>query len=103
MCRFRSIRNAGELAKCRGYRADCMAIRGWAWRRRIENCAAWDMMNVIDATREQDADHRFAASAVASFIEDVMTAAGLPAANAAKVAQLMTEADLTGADAHGIF
>ena len=30
-------------------------------------------------------------------------ALGLPAADAAKVAELMTEADLTGADAHGIF
>ena len=28
---------------------------------------------------------------------------GLPAADAAKVAELMTEADLTGADAHGVF
>jgi len=54
-------------------------------------------------TREQDADHRFAASAVESFIGDAMAAVGLPAPDAAKVAQLMTEADLTGADAHGIF
>src|SRR5260370_7475713 len=61
------------------------------------------MMNMIDTTREQDADHRFAAAAVESFISAALTAAGLPAANAAKVAQLMTEADLTGADAHGIF
>ena len=61
------------------------------------------MMNMIDATREQDADHRFAADIVESFIADVLTAVGLRAADAAKVAQLMTEADLTGADAHGIF
>src|SRR5258705_8572560 len=61
------------------------------------------MMNMIDATREQDADHRFAAAAVESFIGAVLTAVGLPAADAAKVAQLMTEADLTGADAHGVF
>ena len=32
-----------------------------------------------------------------------MQAAGLPAADAATVARLMVEADLTGADAHGIF
>jgi L-2-hydroxycarboxylate dehydrogenase (NAD+) len=38
-----------------------------------------------------------------AFIDDVMRAAGLPAADAARVAELMTEADLTGADAHGIF
>src|SRR5258706_944129 len=61
------------------------------------------MMNMIDATREQDADHRFAAAAVESFIGDAMTAVGLPAADATRVAELMTEADLTGADAHGVF
>ncbi len=61
------------------------------------------MMNMIDAAREQDADHRFAAPAVERFIADAMTAVGLPAADAAKIGQLMTEADLTGADAHGIF
>ena len=58
---------------------------------------------MIDVTREQDADHRFAAGTVERFIDDVLTAVGLPAADAAKVAALMTEADLTGADAHGIF
>src|SRR5260370_36121223 len=61
------------------------------------------MMNMIDASREQDADHRFAAAAVESFIGAALTAVGLPSADAAKVAQLMTEADLTGADAHGVF
>jgi LDH2 family malate/lactate/ureidoglycolate dehydrogenase len=60
-------------------------------------------MNMIDGSREQDADHRFAAAAVESFISAVLTAVGLPAADAAKTAQLMTEADLTGADAHGVF
>jgi len=61
------------------------------------------MMAMLDAAREHDADHRFAAGMVESFIADVLTAVGLPAADAAQVAQLMTEADLTGADAHGIF
>src|SRR5215470_6614782 len=60
-------------------------------------------MNMIEATREQDADHRFAAAAVERFISAALAAVGLPADDAAKVAQLMTEADLTGADAHGIF
>jgi LDH2 family malate/lactate/ureidoglycolate dehydrogenase len=55
------------------------------------------------SAREADADHRFAASRVTSFIADVMMAVGLPPDDAAKVAGLMTEADLTGADAHGIF
>jgi L-2-hydroxycarboxylate dehydrogenase (NAD+) len=43
------------------------------------------------------------ASAVSSLINDVLKAGGLPAADAAKVAALMTEADLTGGDGHGIF
>jgi LDH2 family malate/lactate/ureidoglycolate dehydrogenase len=43
------------------------------------------------------------APVASAFIDDVMRAAGLPAADAARVAELMTEADLTGADAHGIF
>jgi len=61
------------------------------------------MMSAIDAAREQDADHRFAAAVVESFIGDAMTTVGLSPDDAAQVAQLMTEADLTGADAHGIF
>jgi LDH2 family malate/lactate/ureidoglycolate dehydrogenase len=47
--------------------------------------------------------HRVPARAVTSFITDALLAAGLPAADAAKVAALMTEADLTGADGHGVF
>jgi LDH2 family malate/lactate/ureidoglycolate dehydrogenase len=46
---------------------------------------------------------RIAAPAIASLIQDAMMAAGLPDADAAKVAELMVEADLTGADAHGVF
>jgi LDH2 family malate/lactate/ureidoglycolate dehydrogenase len=46
---------------------------------------------------------RIAAAAIASLIEDAMQAVGLPNADAAKVAELMVEADLTGADAHGVF
>jgi L-2-hydroxycarboxylate dehydrogenase (NAD+) len=38
-----------------------------------------------------------------AFIGDVFVAEGLPPADAARIAELMTEADLTGADAHGIF
>jgi L-2-hydroxycarboxylate dehydrogenase (NAD+) len=56
-----------------------------------------------DRTREQDADHRLAPRAIAAFIADVLGGVGLPGADAGKVAELMTEADLTGADAHGIF
>jgi len=46
---------------------------------------------------------RFAAAALQGFIAEVLAAHGLPAEDAARVAQLMLEADLTGADAHGIF
>ena len=56
-----------------------------------------------DRTREQDADHRLAPRAITAFIADVLGDVGLPPADAGKVAELMTEADLTGADAHGIF
>lgn len=38
-----------------------------------------------------------------ALIADVFAAAGLPPADAARCAELMTEADLTGADGHGIF
>jgi len=43
------------------------------------------------------------ASATRALIEDAFVAAGLPKADADKCAELMTEADLTGADGHGIF
>ena len=43
------------------------------------------------------------AAAIDALIRDAMTAVGLPPADAAKVAELMLEADLVGADAHGVF
>lgn len=46
---------------------------------------------------------RFAAPAMEGFIADVLVANGLRPADAARVGTLMVEADLTGADAHGIF
>jgi L-2-hydroxycarboxylate dehydrogenase (NAD+) len=46
---------------------------------------------------------RVSAGAIIAFIEDALARTGLPPADAAKVAELMCEADLTGADAHGIF
>jgi LDH2 family malate/lactate/ureidoglycolate dehydrogenase len=41
--------------------------------------------------------------ATRALIADALMAVGLPAADAARCAELMTEADLTGADGHGIF
>jgi LDH2 family malate/lactate/ureidoglycolate dehydrogenase len=46
---------------------------------------------------------RVPAAAIEELIQDCMTAVGLPAADAVRVAELMLEADLTGADAHGVF
>src|SRR2546426_3978960 len=46
---------------------------------------------------------RVPAAAFAGLISGALATIGLPAADAAKVAELMTEADLTGADAHGVF
>lgn len=46
---------------------------------------------------------RISAAAVRGLIDDAMRKAGLPEADAAKVAELMLEADLIGADAHGVF
>ncbi len=43
------------------------------------------------------------AAAIDGLIRDAMAAVGLPPADAAKVAELMVEADLVGADAHGVF
>src|SRR5215468_11642192 len=45
----------------------------------------------------------FSARATLGLIRDALASAGLPPAHAAKVAELMTEADLTGADGHGVF
>jgi len=46
---------------------------------------------------------RAPARATSSLIADASVAAGLPDADAARCAELMTQADLTGADGHGIF
>src|SRR5205814_3562538 len=49
------------------------------------------------------ATNRVPIAAIRSLIEDSLAAAGLPRPDAAKCAALMAEADLTGADAHGVF
>ena len=43
------------------------------------------------------------AAELAAFAHRALAAAGLPETDAAAVAALMVEADLVGADAHGIF
>lgn len=47
--------------------------------------------------------HRIADVALRTFIAEAFRECGLPEQDAGTVARLMTEADLTGADAHGIF
>jgi LDH2 family malate/lactate/ureidoglycolate dehydrogenase len=46
---------------------------------------------------------RYPAAALIAFSRDALVACGVPAADAAMAAETMTEADLTGFDAHGIF
>src|SRR4029079_13327936 len=53
--------------------------------------------------RELMSGSRVAAPAIAAFISDAMMAVGLPAADAAKVAELMVEADGAGGVAPGVF
>jgi L-2-hydroxycarboxylate dehydrogenase (NAD+) len=45
----------------------------------------------------------FPAKIITSFIQSVLKSCGMNEANAVKTADLMTQADLIGADAHGIF
>jgi L-2-hydroxycarboxylate dehydrogenase (NAD+) len=42
-------------------------------------------------------------AAVTAFISDAMIKAGVPVSDVGKIAELMLEADLVGADAHGVF
>jgi LDH2 family malate/lactate/ureidoglycolate dehydrogenase len=49
------------------------------------------------------APKRFPTAAITSLIVDALRKAGIPDADAPKIAELMLEADLTGADAHGVF
>jgi LDH2 family malate/lactate/ureidoglycolate dehydrogenase len=51
----------------------------------------------------QSAYARVTVAAIRSLIEDSLHAAGLPRKDASVCARLMGEADLTGADAHGVF
>src|SRR4051812_48118212 len=46
---------------------------------------------------------RVSTRAISGLIIDAMRKSGVPEADAAKIAELMLEADLTGADAHGVF
>jgi LDH2 family malate/lactate/ureidoglycolate dehydrogenase len=58
------------------------------------------MTALVAATQASD---RISSAKIQAFIEKALCKVGLPPEDSAKVAELMTEADLTGADAHGIF
>lgn len=51
----------------------------------------------------ETASKRIPAKTVAGFIREAMEKSGVPSGDAAKIADLMLEADLIGADAHGVF
>jgi len=60
-------------------------------------------MNVQAAPKNEPKTGRTPTAAVTGLIADAVQKAGVPAADAAKIAELMLEADLVGADAHGVF
>src|ERR1700737_3917611 len=45
---------------------------------------------------------RVEANVISAFVQRALAAAGLPAPDAAQVAELMVEADLRGSDTHGV-
>lgn len=52
---------------------------------------------------DANSPRRYSAASIRSLISDAMVKSGLAASEADKIAELMLEADLTGADAHGVF
>jgi LDH2 family malate/lactate/ureidoglycolate dehydrogenase len=61
------------------------------------------MTNPSAQAHAQAADKVIPVGAIEKLIRDAFVAIGVPPSDAAKVASLMVEADLTGADAHGVF
>jgi L-2-hydroxycarboxylate dehydrogenase (NAD+) len=60
-------------------------------------------MNDIPSNKDGAEDVRVPAATIIAFIADALMACGLPRDHAFSVARLMTEADLVGSDAHGVF
>ena len=58
---------------------------------------------MADATKAEGTQQRFSAEALRGFVFDCLEACGLPKDDASQVARMMVEADLSGADAHGVF
>lgn len=57
----------------------------------------------MDGAPPQDGPIRVPAAALEAFVARALVAAGLGAADAARVAELMTRGDLIGSDNHGVF
>ncbi len=58
---------------------------------------------MTSATLAASVSNRVRGDAVRTLIRDAFLQVGMPEADAVKCARLMTEADLSGADAHGVF
>jgi len=71
-------------------------------RARIATMSATAAAAVSEENVPADA-RRIPVQAVRDFIVEALRAVALPAGDAAKVAELMVETDLAGADAHGVF
>jgi len=71
--------------------------------RRSSRCAGARICGRERRGRMTTTSGRMPIAAIRSLIEDALTAAGLPREDAGVCAKLMGEADLTGADAHGVF
>src|ERR1700731_1853511 len=61
------------------------------------------MSTETTVARGAGAPTRVPAPAIRAFIRDALVAVQIRPDDAGRVAELMTEADLTGADAHGVF
>jgi LDH2 family malate/lactate/ureidoglycolate dehydrogenase len=60
-------------------------------------------MTPVQSNNDGTQDIRVPAASIIAFVTDALVACGLPPDDALSVAKLMTEADLVGSDAHGVF
>src|SRR5215211_4907396 len=60
-------------------------------------------MTLSDPERQGSAVERVPVGAIVAFMRDAFVAIDVPLENAQRVAELVVQADLAGADAHGLF
>src|SRR5262249_15135547 len=88
---------------CSAARAPARARRP-PGRCRMSIATSEGLAPAASAASDDDSDaERVRVGELAASIMDALGAAGLPADDAAKVAELMVATDLAGADAHGVF